>query len=314
MSNQRISRVFIRKGIRTSDIMGLVLISLCPPLTAAVWYFGVRALWLCFLSVGVCIAAEALWEICTRRSLTVSDLSAAVTGLLLALSLPVTTPVWALVFADVMAIIVGKQLFGGIGQNIFNPALVGRAALLLGAAGQVINFTGPYDGISSATPLAGENASMAELLTGSHPGSMGETSAVLLILGFGILYCSGAVKLHAPLGMLSAIAVLSLLFGGESFLTGDAPRAVLSGSALFGAFYMVTDYSTTPTTDRGRLIFGVGAGILTFVLRKFGGAREGVCFAILTMNLFAPLIEELTAPAAYGKVGIGYERKHKAMA
>lgn len=291
-----------------------VLLSLCPALTAAVWYFGFRALWLCLLSVAVCVASEAAWELCTRRRITIADLSAAVTGLLLALSLPVTTPVWALIFADIFSIIVGKQLFGGIGQNIFNPALAGRAALLIGAAGQVIDFTEPYDGISSATPLAGEHTSVGTLLMGNHAGSMGETSAVLLILGFMLLYCRGIVRLHAPIGMLSSLAVLTFLFGGERFLTGDAAAAILSGSALFGAFFMATDYSSTPTTNNGRLIFGIGAGVLTFMIRAVGKTSEGVCFAILTMNLFAPFVEELTAPRVYGKAGTGYERKHKAMA
>ncbi len=306
--------VYIRRQLDTADIMRWVLIALCPALTAAVWYFGFRALLLCLLSVAVCVGAEALWELITRRSITVSDLSAAVTGLLLALSVPVTTPVWALVFADIIAIIVGKQLFGGIGQNIFNPALVGRAALLLGAAGQVVGFTSPYDAVSSATPLVSESASVSTLLTGSHAGSMGETSAVLLIFGFGLLYCKGLVRFNAPLGMLGSLAVLTFLFGSDRFLTGDAAAAVLSGGALFGAFFMATDYSTTPTTGSGRLIFGIGAGVLTFALRKWGGTAEGVCFAILTMNLFSPLIEELTAPTAYGKVGNGYERKYEALA
>lgn len=300
--------VFLRRDLDTAEIMMWVLLSLCPSLTAAVWYFGFRALLLCLISVVVCVASEAVWEICTRRSLTVQDLSAAVTGLLLALSLPVTTPIWAIVFAGILSIVVGKQLFGGIGQNIFNPALIGRGALLLGAGGNVVNFTSPYDGISSATPLAGDIVSASTLLTGNHSGSMGETSAVMLILGFGLIYCKGIVRLHAPLGMLGALAVLTFLFGG------DASYAVLRGGALFGAFFMATDYSTTPATDSGRLIFGIGAGIITFALRRWGGAPEGVCYAILTMNLFAPLIEELTAPTAYGKVGNGYERKYEALA
>ncbi len=311
---KRVKCVFLRRNTDTAEIMLWVLIALCPSLTSAVWYFGFRALWLCLLSVAVCIASEAVWEFCTRRRITIADLSAAVTGLLLALSLPVTTPVWALIFADIFSIIVGKQLFGGIGQNIFNPALVGRAALLIGAAGQVIDFTQPFDGISSATPLSGVQVPVGNLLMGNHAGSMGETSAVLLILGFMLLYCRGIVRLHAPLGMLASVAVLTLLFGGEHFLTGDAVTAILSGSALFGAFFMTTDYSTTPATDTGRLVFGIGAGVLTFMIRAVGQTSEGVCFAILTMNLFAPFVEELTAPRVYGKAGTGYERKHKAMA
>ncbi len=310
----RVGSVFIRRNTDTAEIMFYVLLSLAPSLTAAVWYFGFRALLLSLVSVSVCVIAEVLWEICTRRSITVSDLSAAVTGLLLALSLPVTTPVWTLVTADIIAIIAGKQLFGGIGQNIFNPALVGRAFLLVGAAGEVINFVSPYDGITSATPLAGKVQTVGNLLMGNHSGSMGETSAILLILGFMLLYCRGIVRLHAPLGMIFSLAAMTFLFGGDKFLTGDAVSAVLSGSALFGAFFMVTDYSSTPATDKGRLIFGIGAGVLTFIIREVGKNPEGVCFAILTMNLFSPLIEELTAPTVYGKAGKGNERKHKALA
>ncbi len=290
-----------------------VLLSLCPALTAAVWYFGVRALVLTAISVAVSIATEALWEIITRRKLTVFDHSAAVTGMLLALSVPVTTPVRAIIFADVIAIIVGKQLFGGIGQNIFNPALVGRAALLLGDAASVTDFVSPYDTVSSATPLA-ENTSVPLLLSGNHAGSMGETCALLLIFGFGILYCKDIVSLGAPLGMLGTLATLTFIFGGDRLFCGDAMTAVLGGSALFGAFFMTTDYSTAPVTDRGRIIFGICIGALTFVLRKWGRTDEGVCFAILTMNLFVPLIEEFTAPTPYGKAGNGYERKYEAMA
>ncbi len=297
--------VYIRSSQSTDNIMLRVLIALCPSLTAAVWYFGLRALLLCLLSVGVCVAAEALWQLCTGRKITVSDLSAAVTGLLLALSLPVTTPVWAVIYADIVAIIAAKQLFGGIGQNIFNPALAGRAALLLGAAAEVNNYT--FDAVSSATPLAGDSTPLFTLLSGSHAGSMGETSAIMLILGFGILRCMELVSLAAPVGMLATLAVLTLMFGGDRFLTGDAVGALLSGSALFGAFFMVTDYSSAPTTDKGRWIFGIGAGVLTFAIRKWGNTPEGVCFAILTMNFFSPLIEELTAPIAYGKVRYGYE-------
>lgn len=306
------SSVYIRREQDTSDIMMWVLLSLCPSLTAAVWYFGFRALLMCAVSVGVCVGAEALWELLSRRSITVSDLSAAVTGLLLALSVPVTTPLWALIFADMIAIIIGKQLFGGIGQNIFNPALVGRAALLVGAAAQVNTYVSPFDAVTGATPLVSDDTPFSVLLSGNHAGSMGETSAVLLIFGFGLLYCRGIVSLHAPMGMLFSLAVFTLLFGGERFLTGDAAGALLSGSALFGAFFMATDYSSTPASDKGRLIFGIGAGVLTFAIRKWGSTPEGVCFAILTMNLFAPLIEELTAPTAYGKDGYGYERKHEA--
>lgn len=305
--------VFLRRDTGTGDIMLWVLLALCPSLVSAVWYFGFRALWLSFLSVLVCVVSEALWEIITRRSITITDLSAAVTGLLLSLSLPVTVPVWALVFADVTAIIIGKQIFGGVGQNIFNPALVGRGVLLVGAAADVISFTSPYDGMTTATPLTEGEVSLSALLSGSHGGSMGETSAILLIFGFGLLYCRGIVKLNAPLGMLGTLAFLTLLFGEEKFLTGDAVGAVLGGGALFGAFFMATDYSSTPATNTGRTIFGIGAGALTFVIRRWGGTAEGVCFAILTMNFFSPLIEELTAPKVYGTGGNGYERKYKAV-
>lgn len=309
-----VKSVFRRSSRSTSEIMGMVLLALMPSLTAAVWYFGIRALMISLLSVGVCVGTEALWEKLFSRRITVSDLSAAVTGLLIALSLPVTTPPWAVIFADVIAIIAGKQLFGGVGQNIFNPALVGRGSLLLGAGAKVVDFVSPYDAVSSATPLASQQESICYLLMGNHAGSMGETCAVLLIFGFGILYCTGIVGLDAPMYMLGTLAILTLLFGGEKFLMGNAPYAILSGGALFGAFFMVTDYSSTPASPCGRRIFGIGAGLLTFIIRKWCPIPEGVCFSILIMNLFSPLIEELTAPAAYGKVGKIYERKNKASA
>lgn len=305
--------VYIRRPLGTSEIMLWVLVSLCPSLTAAVWYFGFNALLLSALSVAACVITELLWQVLTGQTPTVSDLSAAVTGLLIALSVPVTTPVWAILLADVTAIAVAKQLFGGIGQNIFNPALVGRAVLLLGATGAVTDFVSPYDAVSSATPLT-DKASVSLLISGSHAGSMGETCALLLIFGFGLLYCKGFVSLYAPLGMLGTLALLTFAFGTDRLFAGDATAAVLGGSALFGAFFMVTDYSTTPTTSTGRMVFGIGVGVLTFALRKWGGTSEGVCFAVLTMNLFSPLIEELTAPTPYGKAGNGYERKHEAVA
>lgn len=308
--------VYIRRGRTTADIMRDVLLALTAPLTASVWFFGWRALLLCAVSVLVCVAAEAVCQKLSGRAVTINDLSAVVTGLLLALSVPVTTPVYALAAAAAFSIIIAKQLFGGIGQNIFNPALAGRALLLVTMTSSVFSFITPFDAVATATPLVSpQSYSVGRLLYGARAGSMGETSAVLLLLAFGYLYARGVVRLYAPVGMLGSLAVMSFVFGGDALFTGDAARAVLSGGAMLGALFMATDYSSTPTTAPGRFIFGIGAGVLTFAIRKWSVWEEGVCFAILAMNLFSPMIEQLTEPAVYGNGGTKlYESESKAAA
>jgi electron transport complex protein RnfD len=293
-----------------------VLVALSAPLTAAIWYFGFNALLLSALSVCFCMLLEYTWNLISKKQSLREDFSAAVTGLIIALMLPVTTPVWAILLADAFAIIAVKEFFGGIGQNIFNPAAAGRVFLILFAPTTVIRYIEPYqtklvgfkaDAVTSATLLAeggagGDGIGFFRMFSGDRAGSMGETCAAALLLGFGYLFVRGVVKLHAPLSMLAALALLSFTFGGDNgMFSGDAVSALLSGGALFAAFFMTTDYSSTPTTNTGRIIFGVGVGAITFLLRRYGKFDEGVAFALLIMNFLSPLIEELTRRRVYGK-------------
>lgn len=294
---------YIRAARKTQDVMRIVLISLMPPLAAAVWHFGWRALLLCAVSVLACVLSEFAFLKLSGRQIAIDDLSAAVTGLILALSLPVTVPVWVVVCGAIFAIIVAKQLFGGIGQNIYNPAMAGRIFIMLGFPSHITRYTVPntLDAQSSATPLAGGEYSLWDLLFGSVSGSMGETSAVMILLGFAILFCTGVVRLHAPLSFLATLALLTFAFAGEGGLfTGSALYALLCGSALFGAVYIVTDYATSPVNGRGRVIFGIIAGALTFFVRTWGVYPEGVCIAVLIANFLSPMIEKLCAPHPYG--------------
>ena len=292
----------------TQGVMRDVLIALLPTLVAAVYLFGLRALLLC----GVCVAACMLFEYLYRRLLqlpnTVSDLSAAVTGLLLALGLPVGLPLWMAVIGCFAAIVIVKQLFGGIGKNFANPAVVGRMVLFISFATPMtvlpLPFTSGVDAVSSATPLAALAASPAaaaqfdymQLFLGTIGGSIGETCKVTLLLGFVYLLVRRIITPTATL----AFAGSAVLF---SFLMGQDPLYhLLSGSLIFGAVFMATDYTTTPTTEWGKAIFGLGCGIVTMVIRSFASYPEGISFAILLMNIATPLIDRVTETRAFGGV------------
>ncbi|MBQ8264359.1 MAG: RnfABCDGE type electron transport complex subunit D [Oscillospiraceae bacterium] len=297
----------------TQTIMRDVLIALCPAVIASVVIFGWRAL----LLTVVCVATAVFWEwgfekICKRKN-TIGDLSAAVTGLILAMNLPVGLPLWQAAFGTLVAIVVVKQLFGGIGYNFANPAITARVVMLIAFAGTMTTWaepnyvlvdvaTGASDALSGATPLAvlgaGGNVSLLDLFIGTVGGSMGETSALALLIGFIYLLVRKVITWHTPIAFIGTVFVLALVKGGFEFGLAQ----ILAGGVFLGAIFMATDYVTTPQTPWGRIIFGVGCGLITCLIRFFGNYPEGVSFSILLMNILTPYISVWTAKKPLGGV------------
>lgn len=287
-------------GVTTRRIMLTVIAALCPSLIAAAVLFGYRAVILTGVTVFSCVAFEFLFRKLLHRENTVGDLSAVVTGLLLAFNLPSTLPYWMSVIGAFAAIVVTKEFFGGIGQNFANPAIVGRIVLMLSFTTAMTNFAEPFsagaDAVASATPLAAEEGtySLTELFLGLHGGTMGEVCSAAILLGGIILAATGTIAVSIPISYIGSYFLLSLVAGQ------DAVYMTLSGGLLLGAVFMATDYVTSPVTLKGRIIFGIGCGVLTFVIRTFGAMSEGVSFAILIMNLLVPLIERYTRTKPFG--------------
>lgn len=294
----------------TQTIMRDVLIALCPAVIASVVIFGWRAL----LLTVVCVATAVFWEwafekICKRKN-TICDLSAAVTGLILAMNLPVDLPLWQAAFGTLVAIVVVKQLFGGIGYNFANPAITARIVMLIAFAGTMTTWAEPNftlgtvsaDAVSGATPLAvisaGGSVSMLDLFVGTVGGSMGETSALALLIGFIYLLVRRVISWHTPVAFIGTVFVLALVKGGF----GYGLAQILAGGLFLGAIFMATDYVTTPQTAWGRIIFGVGCGLITCLIRFFGNYPEGVSFSILLMNILTPYISSWTAKKPLGGV------------
>ncbi|MDR2753567.1 MAG: RnfABCDGE type electron transport complex subunit D [Oscillospiraceae bacterium] len=301
----------IRTARTTRGIMLDVCVALVPALLAAVWWFGTRALMVTVLSVGCCVGFEALLRLARKRPQTVGDLSAVVTGLLLAFNLPATLPLWMVPVGALVAIVVVKQLFGGIGQNFVNPALTGRIVLLLSFATQMSgawNLPNGHswgaDAIATATPLqlAATRAPMPgllEMFVGHRAGSLGETCALALLLGGAYLITCKVISPLIPACFIGTVAIGSLLYSGFDFTF--MLQQLLSGGLLLGAIFMATDYATSPVTRSGKVIFAVGCGLFTCLVRFWGNMPEGVSFAILLMNLLSPLIENCTAPNVFGE-------------
>jgi len=289
----------IHARIRTSDIMRDVLIALTPALIAGTIIFGWRALLVTFVSVAACIFFEWAFERLTRRPNTIGDLSAAVTGMLLALNLPVSIPLWQVIFGALVAIVVVKQLFGGIGKNFANPAITARIVMLLAFTGSMTDWRG-VDAVASATPLAmlseGQSVPLTTLLLGSHGGCIGETCAIALLLGFAYLLIRRVISWHTPVMMIAAV------FLGCWVLGADPVSHVFSGGLLLGAIFMATDYATTPPNTAGKIAFGLGAGLLTVLIRLFGSYAEGVSFAILFMNILTPYLSRIVVSKPFGGV------------
>ena len=293
----------VRSAVRTDKIMELVLLALLPASIFGVWHFGWNALLLIIVSVGTCVLTEYVYEKLMHKKITVSDCSAAVTGLLLALNLPSSAPWWLAVLGGIFAILIVKQLFGGLGQNFMNPALGARCFLLISFAGRMTNFA--YDGFSGATPLAaikaGEPVYVLDMFLGNTAGTIGETSVIAILIGAAILLWFQVIDLRIPGTYLLSFAVFVLIFGGHGFDLSYLAAELCGGGLMLGAIFMATDYVTSPITKTGQLVYGCILGILTGIFRLFGNSAEGVSYAIIFGNLLVPLIERITMPRPFGR-------------
>ena len=283
----------------TSGIMLAVVIALLPLCVYGVILFGLPALVTIIVSTACCVVFEMLFQMATKQTITIKDCSAIVTGILLALVLPPTTPIWMTMLGSAFSIIVAKSFFGGLGANIFNPALVGRAFMFVSFPSELgATWLQPgADAISSATVLstikagsfAANSDTYLQYFLGNRAGCIGETSIILILLAFIYLFVTRIIDGKATISMVATVALATWISGG------DVVMALISGGLLFGAVFMVTDYATTPVTSWGRIAFGFGCGLITFLIRKFGGYPEGVMFSILIMNAVTPFLNNLTS-------------------
>ena len=295
----------IRGDFKTSRLMLDVVIALVPALIAGTVVFGFRALAMTVVSMVTAVAAEGLYALITRQRSTIQDCSALVTGMLFALILPVTAPYWLVVFGSAFAIIVAKLLWGGLGQNVFNPALSGRAIVMLLWPAYVTRYPG-LDGVTAATPLhhmvmpALPEETLLDMFLGNCPGSIGEISALALLIGGAYLVIRKVISIRIPAAYIGTVAVLTLIFHKTDSALMWMLYSLLSGGVMLGAIFMATDYATSPVTARGQIIYGIGCGGLTVVFRYFGLFPEGVTYAILLMNAFVWIIDRYTAPRRFG--------------
>ena len=304
----------IRSKTTTAHIMLYVLLALMPTTLFGIYTFGPEALLVITVTTGSAVLAEYVYQKLMHQKVTISDFSAAVTGLLLALNLPHTTPWWMCVLGSVFAIIVVKQVFGGIGQNFMNPALAARCFLLISFAGKMTTFvydgmTGatPYDTMSSATPLAlikaGKEVKVLDLFIGNTAGSIGETSAIAILIGAIFLILMGVIHIRIPATIIGSFVVFLCLFGGKGINIMFILAHLCAGGLMLGAWFMATDYVTSPITKTGQIIYGICIGVLIGLFRLFGPSSEGVSYAIIIGNILVPLIEKVTLPRPFGKGG-----------
>ncbi len=300
----------IRGKFRTNRIMLDVVIALLPALAVGIFVFGFRALLVSALSVVCAVGFEWLFCIAARRKSTVLDGSALVTGLLFAMTLPSTVPLWQVVAGDFFAIVIIKGLFGGLGHNVFNPALAARAFVLLISPVGITSYPA-VDGVSSATPLhqmvmpALPSESLLDMFLGNCSGSIGEISALAILAGGAYLVIRKVISPRIPLAYIGTLALLSLVFYKTDNAFIWSAYSVLSGGLLLGAVFMATDYVTSPVTPRGQLLYGIGCGALTLLFRYFGLYPEGVTYAILIMNAAAWCLDKYTRPMRFGKKNTG---------
>lgn len=314
----------VRDKSSTRSIMWDVIFALIPTSIFGIYNFGIRAAVLIAVCIATCLLSEYIWQKCMKLPLTVNDGSAVLTGLLLALNLTPTFPIWMAILGSIFAIIIVKQLFGGLGQNFMNPALGARCFLMVSFAGQMTSFA--HDGITGATPLAiikagsrsdsiqkilasgdgktQEATSLLKMFIGSTGGTIGETCAIALLIGAAYLLIRKIISWRIPVCYIAVFAIFILLFGGREFDLTYLAAELCGGGLLLGAFFMATDYVTSPITPKGQIIFGVLLGLLTGVFRVFGASAEGVSYAIIICNLLVPLIERVTIPVPFGKEGI----------
>lgn len=291
----------IRSSVTTQKIMACVLIALLFPTIASVILFGWRSLLLIAVTAAASVLFETLFNMVTKRSNTVFDLSAVVTGVLLAMNLPVTLPLWMAIVGAFVSIFITKMLFGGLGQNFANPAIVGRIVLMVSFSTAMTTWVRPLQWMygeanTGATPLGGAQASYLELFLGIKGGCLGEVSVLAILIGGLLLIAMKIITPTIPFVYIGTTFVLTWLFGG------DPVAGILSGGLFLGAFFMATDYTTSPSTERGKIIYAIGLGLLTAVIRTYGSYDEGVSFAILLMNIVVPYIDRLTRSKPFGGV------------
>jgi len=311
-----------RSKVTTKSIMQDVVIALVPAGLFSIYNFGIRALLITAVTILACVMTEYLYCHFMKKPSTAGDLSAVVTGLLLAYNVPVNLPLWMAALGGIFAILIVKMLFGGIGQNFMNPALAARAFLLISFPVQMTSFAvskiaAPgvmdyiqngfvtVDGVTGATPLAaikaGETVDLMKMLFGNIGGTIGETSAIAIIIGAAYLVVRKVISLRIPLTYIITVGVFVLLFGGKGFDLDFLAGHILGGGLLLGAFFMATDYVTSPITAKGQVIFGISLGLLTGLFRLFGGSAEGVSYAIILCNMLVPLIDKVTRTKSFGK-------------
>lgn len=299
------SNPHIRSKLTTSNIMLAVVIALLPATGFGIYNFGLHALLLIVVTVASTVLAEFIYEKLMRQKITIGDCSAIVTGLLLALNLPPNAPWWIGVIGGFFAIIVVKMLFGGLGQNFMNPALGARCFLLISFTSIMTNFD--CDAYSGATPLAamkaGESVNIFNMIIGKTGGTIGETSMIAIVIGACILILVGAIDLKIPGTYIVTFVIFIIIFGGRGFDMPYISAQLAGGGLMLGAFFMATDYVTSPITKKGQYVFGILLGVLTGIFRVFGASAEGVSYAIIIGNLLVPLIEKVTLPRAFGKGG-----------
>lgn len=301
----------VRAKDSTSRIMAYVIAALLPASLFGIYNFGFKALLLILITIATCVATEWVFDKIVHKKNTIGDLSAVVTGLLLALNLPVSLPWWEAVIGGVFAIAIVKCLFGGLGQNFMNPALGARCFLLIAFAADMTNFNVTKNGVdvyTGATPLAliresGLSAvNVRDMLVGNVAGTIGETSVIAILLGAIILILLGVIDLKIPGAYIITFALFMFFFGASRFDFNYVVAQLCGGGLMLGAFFMATDYVTSPITPRGKIIFGICCGLLTGIFRCFGANAEGVSFSIILSNILVPLIEKYTVPRAFGQV------------
>lgn len=299
------SNPHVRSKVTTSSIMLAVVIALLPAAGFGIYNFGLHALILICVTIASCVATEFVYEKLMKKSVTVGDFSAVVTGLLLALNLPPMAPWWIGLVGGVFAILVVKMLFGGLGQNFMNPALGARCFLLISFTSIMTNFD--CDAYTGATPLAqlkaGTTPDVFSMVIGKTGGTIGETSMIAIVVGACILILLGIIDLRIPGSYIVSFVVFLCLFGGHGIDPAYISAHLAGGGLMLGAFFMATDYVTRPITKKGQYLYGIFLGILTGIFRVFGASSEGVSYAIIIGNLLVPLMEKVTLPKAFGKGG-----------
>ncbi len=303
----------VRGRETTSSIMLIVIIALLPTSIFGIVNFGLRALVQLLVAVAAAVLSELFMNKIRKQPVTIGDLSAVLTGLLLGLNVPVSLPVWETALGSAFAIIIAKMMFGGLGQNFMNPALAGRCFLVIAFAADMTNFT--CDAYSGATPLtalrAGESVNVMNMLIGKTGGAIGETSALCILIGAIIMIIFGVIDLSIPAGYLISFVLFMGFFSGHGFDSTYLVAQLCGGGLMIGVFFMATDYVTSPITPVGRVVYGVCCGVLTGLFRCFGANADGVSFAIILSNILVPVIEKFTVPTAFGVVRVREVKKNE---